>query len=38
MKVKKVLGTENIADIFTKYLDRGTIEKHMNVMDFEAGC
>ena len=35
IKVRKVLGTENIADIFTKYLDQQTIRKHMLTMGFE---
>ena len=30
----KVLGTENPADLFTKYLDQGTIEQHLQ----RLGC
>ena len=33
--LKKVLGTENIADLMTKYLDFGTIAKHFVKMGFE---
>ena len=34
ISVKKVLGTENIADLMTKYLDYGTSNKHMEAMGF----
>ena len=27
IKLLKVLGTENVADVFTKYVDRTTLEK-----------
>jgi len=33
--LRKVLGTENIADLMTKYLDFGTIAKHLMKMGFE---
>jgi hypothetical protein len=32
--VKKVLGTENVADLMTKYLDSKCIDKHMERMGF----
>ena len=35
LRVKKVLGTENAADLMTKYLDKATIDKHMTKMGFE---
>ena len=34
--VKKVLGTENVADLMTKYLDTKTIAKHMECMRFKV--
>ena len=33
--VQKVLGTQNVADLMTKYLDKSTIDRHMDKMGFE---
>ena len=33
--VRKVLGTENIADLFTRHLEQRTIRKHMDTMGCE---
>ena len=30
--LQKVLGTENVADLLTKHLDRATISKHMDAL------
>ena len=35
LAVKKVLGTENIADLMTKYLDHGTVSRHMDRLGFQ---
>ena len=34
IEVRKVLGTENIADLMTKYLDFNTNSKHIEKMGF----
>ena len=34
ISLKKVLGTENVADLMTKYLDFCFISKHMEQMGF----
>jgi hypothetical protein len=36
IQVDKVLGSENIADVMTKHLDRATLEGLMNRMPFET--
>ena len=33
--LQKVLGTENVADLMTKYLDKTTIDRHLGKMGFE---
>ena len=35
IKVSKVLGTENVADLMTKYLDANNIRRYMATMGFE---
>jgi hypothetical protein len=35
IKVSKVLGADNIADTFAKYLDQSTIRRHLEEMRFE---
>lgn len=35
VKVSKVLGTENVADLMTKYLDANSIRRYMATMGFE---
>ena len=39
IRLLKVLGAENVADVFTKYVDRSTLEKalkNMNVLKVEG--
>ena len=39
IRLLKVLGADNVADIFTKYVDRSTLEKalkNMNVLKVEG--
>ena len=35
LKFQKVLGKNNPADLFTKYLDQATSENHTNAMNYE---
>jgi hypothetical protein len=34
VRIRKVAGTENLADILTKHVDRNTMDKHLGSMGF----
>ena len=36
MEIAKVLGTDNPADVFTKYMDSATLQKAMKLMHLRA--